>query len=230
MFLLKQINNIPRKPNLFVDNYSLRDNETNLNILELNNKLKMKNMDSTKINEKINEFLVNLEQRKKNQLLELERLNNFKIEDRETDKLKKQIKINFANEINDSQENILENQKIITKFPVDISNQTVIENYNVFKQFKNRFLDKKQEENCKVKPMTAGQFLNEKPKDNREYTNDFNKESNTKNPIVVEGLSKLLKENPNEIKKILERQSTSNNQISNKVIRLSNNNIKGKLF
>ena len=58
---LKEIAKVPRTAQIFIDNYSLRDDETNRNIVELNRLLKLQNMDKTNINKKIYDFLVDLE-------------------------------------------------------------------------------------------------------------------------------------------------------------------------
>ena len=142
---LKEIAKVPRTAQIFIDNYSLRDDETNRNIVELNRLLKLQNMDKTNINKKIDDFLVDLEERKKNQIAELERIPVVIIEGDDTNIIREQIKRNLQNEPNiETDDNILAYKKIIEKKPIDLSNQTVTENYNVFKQFKDRILEKKQ--------------------------------------------------------------------------------------
>jgi len=153
---LKEISKVPRVAQIYIDNYSLRDEETNKNIVELNRLLKKQNMDKNKVNQKIDEFLLELEERKKNHLDEIDRIPYIKQED-DTNLIREQMRKNLLQEELDEEDNILVNKKILAKVPIDINNQTVNENFNVFKQFKERILDKKQEEIYKIKPMTAGE-------------------------------------------------------------------------
>ena len=232
---LKEIAKVPRTAQIFIDNYSLRDDETNRNIVELNRLLKLQNMDKTNINKKIDDFLVDLEERKKNQIAELERIPVVIIEGDDTNIIREQIKRNLQNEPNiETDDNILAYKKIIEKKPIDLSNQTVTENYNVFKQFKDRILEKKQEVMYRIKPMTAGEFLNEKPKKICVNKNDnhyeTSKDAKLKTPASIQGLSKFLKEDPIEIRKILEQQSLLNNEILSNFNKLSYRNNKGKVM
>ena len=160
---MKEISEVPRTAQIFIDNYSLRDDETNRNIIDLNRILKKNNMGKTVINKKIDNFLLHLEERKRNHLMDLEKITEIKVEDEE---FKEIMKRNLQNEAKtqEQDDSILIKKKIISKVPIDMSNQTVTENFNIFKQFKDKILDKKQEEIYRLKPMTAGEFLNENSK------------------------------------------------------------------
>jgi hypothetical protein len=224
----KEISKVPRVAQIYIDNYSLRDEETNKNIVELNRLLKKQNMDKNKVNQKIDEFLLELEERKKNHLDEIDRISYIKQED-DTNLIREQMRKNLLQEELDEEDNILVNKKILAKVPIDINNQTVNENFNVFKQFKERILDKKQEEIYKIKPMTAGEFLNENTKMSRS-TIPIKENTEDKYKILggVEGLSKILKEDSKEIKKILQLQRQINDEAINQFNKLSQSNKKGK--
>lgn len=224
----KEISKVPRVAQIFIDNYSLRDEETNKNIVELNRLLKKQNLDKNKVNQKIDEFLMELEERKRSHLEEIDRIPNFKLED-DTNLIREQMKKNLEGE-SVEEDNILINKKVLTKVPIDINNQTVNENFNIFKQFKDRILDKKQEEIYKLKPMTAGEFLNENNIRSSKSNIPVKDNLEEKKQISggVEGLSKILKEDSKEIKKILQLQRQINNEAINQFNKLSQSNKRGK--
>jgi len=203
---MKEIETVPRIAQIFVDNYSLRDDETNKNIVEINRILRKQHLDKTTVNKKIDDFLVQLEERKVNNLMELNKMTEvFTIEE---NNVKEVMKKNLENEkFTEENENLLNSNKPLNKVGVDMTNQTVTDNFNIFKQYRDKILDKNQEEIHKIKPMTAGEFLNEKGKGvkntlGKEKKFDYSANDN----IGVMGLSKLLKERPEDIKKILESQ------------------------
>ena len=237
---LKEIAKVPRTAQIFIDNYSLRDDETNRNIVELNRILKKQNNNKTKVNEKIDHFLIDLEERKKNKLEDIDGINEGKFECDDTNNIRIQIKKNLENQPENELDNfILDDKKTFNKLPIDMSNQTVTENYNVFKQFKDRILDKKQEEIYKIKPMTAGEFLNEKPKTNNfirgtnneknKNTIEISKDSKPNTAVGVEGLSKLLKEDPKQIMKILEQQKMNDKEFIHNFNKLRSKNKIGNI-
>ena len=237
---LKEIAKVPRTAQIFIDNYSLRDDETNRNIVELNRILKKQNNNKTKVNEKIDQFLIDLEERKKNKLEDIDGINEGKFECDDTNNIRIQIKKNLENQPENELDNfILDDKKTFNKLPIDMSNQTVTENYNVFKQFKDRILDKKQEEIFKIKPMTAGEFLNEKPKTNNfirgtnneknKNTIEISKDSKPNTAVGVEGLSKLLKEDPKQIMKILEQQKMNDKEFIHNFNKLRSKNKIGNI-
>ena len=237
---LKEIAKVPRTAQIFIDNYSLRDDETNRNIVELNRILKKQNNNKTKVNEKIDQFLIDLEERKKNKLEDIDGINEGKFECDDTNNIRIQIKKNLENQPENELDNfILDDKKTFNKLPIDMSNQTVTENYNVFKQFKDRILDKKQEEIYKIKPMTAGEFLNEKPKTNNfirgtnneknKNTIEISKDSKPNTAVGLEGLSKLLKEDPKQIMKILEQQKMNDKEFIHNFNKLRSKNKIGNI-
>ena len=206
----------------------------------MNRILKKQNNNKTKVNEKIDQFLIDLEERKKNKLEDIDGINEGKFECDDTNNIRIQIKKNLENQPENELDNfILDDKKTFNKLPIDMSNQTVTENYNVFKQYKDRILDKKQEEIYKIKPMTAGEFLNEKPKTNNfirgtnneknKNTIEISKDSKPNTAVGVEGLSKLLKEDPKQIMKILEQQKMNDKEFIHNFNKLRSKNKIGNI-
>jgi len=148
---LTEIKKIKRKPNTFVDDYSKRD-QINNKLSHLNEFLVEKNVDKTKLNRRIDEYLV--VQEKKIAEETCQNKINYEKELKKKNKVADDFKKRFINNLNDPSFNLedeenstkdLEMVEKSTTLRVQNSSEDVEDNYNVFKTYKDGLIEREKE-------------------------------------------------------------------------------------
>jgi len=93
---LNQIRRRPRAPQQFIDQYSVREQKTNQNIVEINKILGKQHYDKKKLNKKIDEFISELEEKEHQEKIKKKREEKIIIPP--SDQVKKYIKSNLDKE------------------------------------------------------------------------------------------------------------------------------------
>jgi hypothetical protein len=220
---MNQIKRRPRAVQLFIDQYSVREQKLNKHIIELNNDLNKQTMDKKKLNKKVEEFINNIYNEKvENDEIEQELSPIKNISDERQKLIEKMIK-NMENETDENKDYILnlnEYEVNLKKGTYNNSNnlndeENKLKNLALFKEFKEKIISKENQKTL-IK-------LNKEEKNSKLNSQDTKNKSSTLLKLVSK--NNLLQFDSNKIMNNLRRDSSNREEVVNKIGLLKRNTI-----